>query len=59
MQTAFNPNPRDCGGPENSLTLWGDEGNGNEILADYGNAWSFMLFLYDRYGLDFMSRAAP
>jgi len=55
VQTDFNPNPRDCGGPENSLTLWGDEGNGNEILADYGNAWSFMLFLYDRYGIDFMS----
>jgi hypothetical protein len=55
VQTAFNPNPRDCGGPENSLTLWGDEGSGNEILADYGNSWSFMLFLYDRYGIDFMS----
>ena len=55
VQTPFNPNPRDCGGPENSLTLWGDEGSGNEILADYGNGWSFMLFLYDRYGIDFMS----
>ncbi len=55
VQTAYNPNPRDCGGPENSLTLWGDEGSGNEILADYGNAWSFMLFLRDRYGADFMS----
>jgi hypothetical protein len=55
VQTAYNPNPRACGGPENSLTLWGDEGSGNEILADYGNGWSFMLFLYDRYGIDFMS----
>ena len=50
-----NPNPTPCGGPENSLTSWGDEGPGSEILADYGNAWSFMLFLYDRYGLAFMS----
>ncbi|MDQ1621166.1 MAG: hypothetical protein QOE19_3735 [Actinomycetota bacterium] len=55
VQTPFNTNPRACGGPENSLTLWGDEGAGNEILADYGNAWSFMLYLFDHYGLDFMS----
>ena len=27
VQTPFNPNPRDCGGPENSLTLWGEGGN--------------------------------
>ncbi len=52
--TPYNPNPRACGGPENSLTLWGDQGDG-EILADYGEAWSFMLFLKDRYGLGFMS----
>ena len=25
VQTPYNPNPRDCGGPENSLTLWGDQ----------------------------------
>jgi hypothetical protein len=50
-----NPNPNACGGPQNSLTTWGDEGPGSEILADYGNAWSFMLFLYDRYGTEFMS----
>jgi len=55
VQTPYNPNPRDCGGPENSLTLWGDEGSGNEILADYGNAWSFMLYLADHYGQKFMS----
>ncbi|HEV7650295.1 MAG TPA: choice-of-anchor J domain-containing protein [Actinophytocola sp.] len=54
VQTPFNPNPRDCGGPENSLNLWG-EGTPNEVLADYGNAYSFMLFLYDRYGVNFMS----
>ncbi|GAA0390415.1 hypothetical protein Acor_47120 [Acrocarpospora corrugata] len=55
VQTQYNPNPRDCGGPENSLTLWG-EGQPNEVLADYGHAYSAMLFLYDRYGTDFMSR---
>lgn len=55
VRTPFNPNPRDCGGPQNSLTLWGDDGDGNEILADYGNAYSFMLFLYDRYGLGIMT----
>ncbi len=57
VQTPYNTNPRDCGGPENSLTLWGDQDylSQSAILADYGNAYSFMLFLYDRYGLDFMS----
>jgi hypothetical protein len=57
VQTAFNPNPRDCGGPENSLNLWGeDQGNANAVLADYGNAYSFMLYLYDHYGTDIISR---
>ena len=55
VQTAYNPNPRDCGGPENSLTLWGDQGDGAEILADYGAAYSMMMYLYDHYGLGFMS----
>ena len=50
-----NPNPNPCGGPENSLTVWNDEGPGSEVLADYGNAWSFMLYLYDHYGTDFIS----
>jgi hypothetical protein len=55
VQTPFNPNPRDCGGPENSLNLWG-EGNPNAVLADYGNAYSIMLYLADRYGTDIISR---
>jgi hypothetical protein len=55
VQTPYNPNPRDCGGPQNSLTRWGDEGPGNEILADYGNAWSFMLYLADHYGAKFLT----
>ncbi len=44
-----------CGGPQNSLTAWEDEGAGSEVLADYGNAWSFFQYLYDRYGTDFIS----
>ena len=55
VQTPFNPNPRDCGGPENSLNLWG-EGTPAQVLADYGNAYSLMLYLFDHYGTDFMSR---
>jgi hypothetical protein len=55
VQTPFNPNPRDCGGPENSLNLWG-EGDPNEVLADYGHAYSLMLFLFDRYGIDIITR---
>ena len=50
-----NPNPNYCGGPENSLTLWEDQGGNSDILADYGNAWSLMIFLFDRYGSDFIS----
>ena len=50
VTTKYQPNARPCGGPQNSLTLWGDEGTGAEILADYGIAWAFLLFLRDRYG---------
>ena len=53
VQTPANPNPR-IGGPENSLTLWGDQGD-DEILCDYGAAYTFMELLAGRYGLDFMS----
>ena len=57
VQTRVQPNPRDCGGPENSLNLWGEDGgNPNAVLADYGNAFSFMLFLSDRYGSDIITR---
>jgi hypothetical protein len=56
VQTPFNTNPRDCGGPENSLNLWNEGETGSKVLADYGNAYSFMLFLFDRYGTAFMSR---
>jgi len=49
-----NPNPRPTSGPENSLTNWGDQGDG-EILCDYGAAFTFMLWLSDHYGSGFMS----
>ena len=55
VQTPYNPNPRDCGGAQNSLTLWGEDPNPAAVLADYGNAYSMMLYLYDRFGTDFMS----
>jgi hypothetical protein len=42
------------GGPENSLTEWGDQG-GPEILCDYGAAYSFMEYLASHYGEAFMS----
>jgi hypothetical protein len=55
VQTPFNANPRDCGGAENSLNLWGEGNNANGVLADYGHAYAFITFLYDRYGADFIS----
>ena len=41
--------------PDNSLTKWGDQG-GINILADYGAALLFALYLTDHYGIDFMGR---
>lgn len=55
VRTPFNANPRNCGGPQNSLNLW-NEGEPAAVLADYGIAYQMMLFLADRYGPDFMSR---
>jgi hypothetical protein len=54
--TPANPNPRQ-GGPENSLTVWGDQNwdDEAEILCDYGAAYSFMELLAGRYGENFMS----
>jgi hypothetical protein len=53
-QTAANPNPS-IGGPENSLTLWGDQGD-DEILCDYGAARTLMEYLADHYGEGFMTQ---
>jgi len=56
VQTPFNPNPRDCGGSENSLNLWGeDQGNPNGVLADYGHAYSLMQYLSDHFGQEIIS----
>jgi hypothetical protein len=54
VQTPANPNPSP-GGPENSLTFWGDQGEGDELLCDYGAAESFMHWLASRYGVDVIS----
>jgi len=53
IQTPANPNPR-AGGPENSLTLWEDQGD-DEVLCDYGAAYTMMEVLAGRYGTEFMS----
>lgn len=54
LLTEANPRPSPNGGPENSLTVWGDQGEA-EILADYGAAWTFMELLAERYGPRFMT----
>ena len=52
-QTNANPNPT-AGGPENSLTVWGDKGEA-EIVCDYGAAEMFMHYLAGRFGAGFVS----
>lgn len=37
----------------NSLTLWGDQSD-LQILGDYGNAYLFQLYLYERFGEAFI-----
>ncbi|MHA1512139.1 MAG: hypothetical protein ACTSRX_10520, partial [Promethearchaeota archaeon] len=41
--------------PDNSLVDWGDQG-GINILADYGNALMWAIYLSDNYGTDFLSQ---
>ncbi len=41
--------PPSFGGPENSLTAWGDQG-GPETLCDYGAVYSFAEYLASHYG---------
>lgn len=43
--------------PSNSLVNWGDQGFIN-ILADYGIANAFMMYLDDQYGVEFVSDLA-
>jgi len=40
--------------PDNSLTEWGDQGDDN-ILADYGAAALWCIYLVDRYGSSFLA----
>lgn len=54
VKTTYNPNPRDCDAPANSLNLW-KEGGPNEILADYGITYQLMLYLHDRFGAEVIS----
>jgi hypothetical protein len=44
--------PHLAGGPENSLTLWGD---GGDINCDYGAVYSFMEYLHHRFGTRLMT----
>ena len=39
---------------ENSLVIWGDQGQATEILADYGEAFMFFHYVYGRYGEEAM-----
>jgi Immune inhibitor A-like, MAM domain len=52
--TPANPNPTN-GGPENSLTVWGDRGD-SAIVCDYGAAETFMHYLAGRFGVGFITQ---
>jgi len=39
--------------PENSLVAWGDQG-GLEIVADYGTVFLYHMYLYEKFGQDFI-----
>jgi hypothetical protein len=48
----YNPNPKDVGGPENSLTLWGDQDvqDSDQIFCDYGAGGSFIQHAVQQFG---------
>jgi hypothetical protein len=50
--TRYNTDPRSCGGPQNSLNRW----NEDDLLADYGAAYEFMVYLRDRFGAGALTR---
>ncbi|MEW1957946.1 peptidase M6 [Kineococcus sp. NPDC059986] len=57
LSTYYGWNPQESfGGPEQSLTQWGDQGD-PEILADYGAAYAFMFYLHDHFGGDAFMKA--
>jgi hypothetical protein len=39
--------------PENSLPVWEDQG-GREIVADYGLVFLFQMYLYEKFGQEFI-----
>ncbi|MGD8996827.1 MAG: immune inhibitor A [Anaerolineae bacterium] len=39
--------------PENSLVAWGDQG-GREIVADYGIVFLYQMYLYEKFGQEFI-----
>jgi hypothetical protein len=39
--------------PENSLVAWGDQG-GEEIVADYGMVFLYQMYLYEKFGKEFI-----
>lgn len=39
--------------PENSLPVWEDQG-GREIVADYGLVFLFQMYMYEKFGQDFI-----
>jgi hypothetical protein len=39
--------------PENSLVAWGDQG-GREIVADYGMVFLYHMYLYEKFGQNFI-----
>ena len=41
--------------PRNSLTVWGDQSD-LQILGDYGTAYLFQLYLYERFGETFIQQ---
>jgi hypothetical protein len=55
QSSTFNPIPREQSGPENSLTLWGDQGPA-ETLCDYGATYTMMEYLHGQFGTPFMTR---
>jgi hypothetical protein len=39
--------------PENSLVAWGDQG-GEEIVADYGMVFLYQMYMYEKFGQEFI-----
>ncbi len=39
--------------PENSLVVWGDQG-GEEIVADYGMVFLYQMYLFEKFGKEFI-----